>query len=67
MKTKKLDKKLSLKKSTVSHLDNKDLNHVKGGVVPTGITCPGHCNTFITCGPTKCTLCVTFPEPYCNL
>lgn len=65
MKTKKLDKKLSLKKSTVSHLDDHDLNRAKGGVIPTGVTCPGYCNTYLTCAGTMCTFCVTLPEPYC--
>jgi hypothetical protein len=31
MKTKKIDKKLVLQKSTVSNLDPKEMNHVQGG------------------------------------
>ena len=45
MKTKKLNKKLTLSKKTVTNLDNSELNVVKGGQ-PTG---PANCPTFLIC------------------
>ena len=39
MKTKKFNKRLSLKKTTIAHLGNPELNGVKGGLVTCGLTC----------------------------
>lgn len=74
MKQKKFNRKLTLKKITVSHLDNKKMNHVRGGDYesmfcwPTGEPgtvccytnrCPNPTNTCNTC------TCPPDTEPYC--
>jgi len=51
MKTKKIDKKLSLNKKTVADLNGKEMNDAFGG-----ISGPRACFTIviITCGPNSC-------------
>lgn len=44
MKTKKNEQTLVLKKITVSDLEEKELNSVKGGI--TALSCPGPCPTI---------------------
>jgi hypothetical protein len=57
MKDKKLVRKLMLKKTTVSHLNNLDMKGVKGGVY-TGYTCQDDgCDTVISCENTMCWIC----------
>ncbi len=53
MKTKKLNKKLSLKKMTVSNLNGDAMTGIKGGISGTN-TEPPYCDTEITCGVTIC-------------
>ena len=50
MKIKKIDKKLSLHKSTVASLDNKIMDKLQGGVNTVTITLPGPCT--VTCDET---------------
>jgi hypothetical protein len=54
MKTKKLSKKLSLNRITISNLGNRDLDKARGGSVYTD--CIGPCPTEgpTTCGNTIC-------------
>lgn len=51
MKTKKLNKKLSLNKKTVTTLDNRELDHQKAGCGKTDVQsgCPRTYTCFITC------------------
>jgi natural product precursor len=52
MKSKKLNKKLSLNKKTVANLSNNELNHVRGGDFTYDTVCRA-CNTEgIACRPT---------------
>lgn len=59
MKTQKLRSKLSLKKTTIASLEQKQLDHVRGGTLPTEM----HCPTEKGCIPTRYT-CETC-DPYC--
>jgi hypothetical protein len=64
MKTKKIGKKLTLNKNTVAHLDNGELNAIRGGdgftlVGLSCIQCPittdaYTCATCVTCRISKC-------------
>jgi natural product precursor len=67
MKTKKFDKKLSLKKNTIADLDGSEMNNLLGGVttdtfttdtISMYITCAKFCSRN-TCGSydTRCTDC----------
>jgi natural product precursor len=58
MKTKKMSKRLSLNKKTITDLNDSELNSVRGGI-DTGYSCPGHCDTIESCGPTQCPACLT--------
>jgi len=50
MKTKKFEKKLSINKSTVTHLQGSDLKNIKGGAVTQIMGCTNiYCNTIISC------------------
>ncbi len=62
MKTRTINRKLSLSKTTVSNLQDPEMGHIKGGHVPTWtagdsycagpascLTCVWLCNTDITC------------------
>ncbi len=56
MKTQKLRSKLSLKKSTIASLEQKQLDHVRGGTLPTEMctlqkTCILSRYTCETCAP----------------
>ncbi len=77
MKTKKLDKKLSLNKSTITNLNRANMADFKGGLrIPSGNTCPT-CDLLICTwytegpGPTACipsqvpwdSLCIACLEP----
>ena len=49
MKAKKIDKKLVLKKKTIAHLEQDQMNRVQGGVPKTwGLFCPP-ADTIRTC------------------
>jgi natural product precursor len=58
MKTQKLRSKLSLRKSTIASLEQKQLDHVRGGTLPTEM-----CTLQKGCIPTRYT-CETC-APYC--
>jgi len=53
MKTKKMNAKLVLNKSTVENLEQVSMNEVKGGTVGTGITC-GVCDSNASCYIARC-------------
>lgn len=59
MKNKKFNKKLVLNKHTVSDLSVGEQSEVRGGIY-TGTTCPGYCDTDLSCGATECTACITW-------
>jgi natural product precursor len=67
MKTKKLSKKLTLNKATISNLNDDQLNQAKGGEIWTEGYCTETCNTAVTlCDcPTwpKCTLQIWCTTP----
>ncbi len=50
MKTKKLNKKLTLSKVSVANLNSEMLTNVRGGVLTLQITCGDACDTDFTCG-----------------
>ena len=50
MKAKKLTKKLSLRKETVSNLDDSLMKAAKGGIYTIHDTCGNECDTIFTCG-----------------
>ncbi len=63
MKTKLLNKKLSLKKSTVSNLENEQMDKARGGLIedtttskyfPCNTACDTYC-IYTACSPTCCT------------
>ena len=54
MKSKKINKKLVLKKSTITNLDNNDLNSVYGGALPTYVK-----TVCFTLCVSNCYLCPT--------
>ena len=58
MKSKKFTKKLAFNRQTISDLNASEQGNVRGGIY-TGYTCPGYCNTDMSCGPTECTACLT--------
>jgi natural product precursor len=70
MKTKKFEKKLSLNKKTIAHLNNGDMKSLQGGDVPSGCTCPfcqvNENSTVISLCPTvapTCQTCATEAPP----
>ncbi len=78
MKTKKLQKKLILNKTTVTHLNFQNMGAVHGGDV-TGNTCGKPCETidytcglfcdtvYYTCAATQCQTCYhTCPPTWCD-
>jgi len=54
MKTKKLEKKITLTKETVSNLN---MQEVKGGWKSYYISCDPACDTEVTCAITMCQKC----------
>jgi len=50
MKTKKLNKKLGLHKSTVVNLNNKDMDAIYGGATIEPTVCLSNCATNCLCG-----------------
>ena len=57
MKTKKLNRRFSLRKQTVTHLNNDEQRHIKAGDVPDK-TCGVKCITIdYSCNATGCAPC----------
>lgn len=50
MKAKKITRKLSLRKETVSNLGESAMGAVKGGIYTIRDTCGNYCDTVFTCG-----------------
>ncbi len=72
MKNKKINKKLSFKKETVSNLENDAMAGIKGGWWTVRYTyrrtCGGSCDSVFTCGiDTACDLCLTHEGHECNI
>lgn len=67
MKTKKINKKLSLNKKTVANLDSGAMNAIYAGYHPPTylITCPQGCNTEVSCLFTMCPTDVTGYQDTC--
>jgi hypothetical protein len=63
MKTPKINKKLNLKKVTVSNLDSTQMNDVRGGL-PQTVTCTEVCSkyTWCTCFSTCIVGCVAYTQ-----
>jgi natural product precursor len=59
MKSRKLSRKLSLQKTTISDLDNREMNQVEGGKY-TDVTCFTRCYQF-TCYGTCYDSCSCWP------
>ncbi|UCH97512.1 MAG: class I lanthipeptide [Candidatus Aminicenantes bacterium] len=59
MKVKKIKKKLTLKRVTITCLDNNESDKVKGGTGLTICTCKSGCQTgcLSDCEPTLCVFC----------
>jgi natural product precursor len=56
MKLKRFNKKLSLKKNTITNLNKEDMQAVNGGCWTEGITC-AFCNTIVSCQIENCIFC----------
>ncbi len=67
MKSKKLSKKLSFNKQTVSHLQDSAMEGIRGGVYSLQWTCGRACDSNQTCGDlTWCDDCYTNGGPFCH-
>ena len=66
MKTKKIKKKLDLRKSTVTNLNFTQLKSAKGGTQgpDTDRTCE-YCDTWVSCEWTVCPICASVPDTVC--
>jgi hypothetical protein len=66
MKTKKFNKKLALKKTTVSNLQETELLNVRGGTGSFTCWWDYMCNSVFDCGATNMSDCYTGPT-YCPM
>lgn len=66
MKTKKIIKRLSLNKTTITDLNGKEMKKAIGGVSGVGTTCL-ESRLVITCGVNSCgSICFTLPGIVCK-